>query len=311
MTDTERQPWDADRELTQDMATAAIAAAVPELAGGQVSLLGTGWDFDAYEVDRRWVFKFPRRAAEVARLEREQAVLDRLARVLPLPVPRYRWPLLRAEPFPYAFSGYAKLEGQMLCPLAPSPTRVDAVAKALGPFFAALHAVPVEADVAAHLADTEDPATMLLASRERRRDLLRSLPHAASQALVERVTAWWDDAAVVPPAHQGPPCLIHDDVHCEHVLMDGEQGMAVAGVIDWGDVCLGDPAADFAPLVTWGGLPVLDRMLAAYPRASEGFAPRARYLATQLCVVEIDFFHRTEQWIPRAAAVALLETLVP
>ncbi|MDJ0974349.1 MAG: aminoglycoside phosphotransferase family protein [Planctomycetota bacterium] len=311
MTDAERQPWDADRELTLEMATEAIAEAVPELAGHEVALLGSGWDFDAYEVDGAWVFKFPRRAGEVERLERELAVLGRLADTLPLPVPGYRWPLLRAEAFPYAFSGYAKIEGQMLCPIKPSSARVDAVGEALGRFFGVLHAVPVDADLARHLWQGEDPATMLVASRERRRYLLRSLPHCASDEVVERVTAWWDDPAVIPPAHAGPPRLIHDDVHCEHVLMDSEDGMSIAGVIDWGDTALGDPAADFAPLVTWGGVRLLERMLDVYPLATPGFAERALYLTTQLCVVEVDYFHRTKQWIQRAESLALLETLVP
>ena len=52
-----------------------------------VGLLAEGWDNTVWLVDESWVFRFPRRAAAVAGVEREIAVLPRLAPFLPLPIP--------------------------------------------------------------------------------------------------------------------------------------------------------------------------------------------------------------------------------
>ena len=41
------------------------------------------------------------------------------------------------------------------------------------------------------------------------------------------------------------PALIHRDLDDAHVLVDAEHGQ-ITGVIDFGDVCVGDPALDFA-----------------------------------------------------------------
>ena len=41
------------------------------------------------------------------------------------------------------------------------------------------------------------------------------------------------------------PVLIHRDLDDAHVLVDAERGR-ITGVIDFGDVCVGDPALDFA-----------------------------------------------------------------
>lgn len=45
------------------------------------------------------------------------------------------------------------------------------------------------------------------------------------------------------PDPAGPPVVVHGDLHVRHLLVrDG----AASGVIDWGDVCLADPAVDLA-----------------------------------------------------------------
>jgi aminoglycoside phosphotransferase (APT) family kinase protein len=42
-------------------------------------------------------------------------------------------------------------------------------------------------------------------------------------------------------AYDGPPVLLHGDLHPRHVFAEGDQ---LTGIIDWGDVCAGDPMFD-------------------------------------------------------------------
>jgi aminoglycoside 2''-phosphotransferase len=64
---------------------------------------------------------------------------------------------------------------------------------------------------------------------------------------LERLWAGYLDE---PEHFRFQPVLIHRDLGIEHVLL--EPGGRLAGVIDWGDAAIGDPAIDFAGLL--GGL---------------------------------------------------------
>ena len=79
-----------------------------------------------------------------------------------------------------------------------------------------------------------------------------------------------------------PRCIVHGDLHFRHVLV--ECG-AVTGVIDWGDVCRGDPSVDLA--LYWCALSPAGRaeFLAAYGPVTDDQLLRARVLALFLCAV--------------------------
>ena len=55
------EPWAADRPFDAEGAKRAIQSALPELGSVDARLLGSGWDFDAFEVNQQWVFRFPAR----------------------------------------------------------------------------------------------------------------------------------------------------------------------------------------------------------------------------------------------------------
>ena len=50
------------------------------------------------------------------------------------------------------------------------------------------------------------------------------------------------DQAARLDAPSGASALAHGDLHVRHVLVDAAGG--ATGVMDWGDVCLADPAVD-------------------------------------------------------------------
>jgi aminoglycoside phosphotransferase (APT) family kinase protein len=86
--------------------------------------------------------------------------------------------------------------------------------------------------------------------------------------------AWevWKEA-VAAPAWQGPPVWLHSDLHPANVVVrDG----TLAGVIDFGDLCAGDPAADLS--AAWVLLPdgAASRFFDAYQQADEATITRAR-----------------------------------
>lgn len=236
-------PWEAERVVSAERARELVERAVPELRGASVRSLAAGWDHTVFVVDGRWVARFPRRAVALPGFLRELAVLPSLAPLLPLPVPVPRWTGTdddEADPWPFALT--TLLPGEELAATGlPDRDRV-AVAVALGGFLRELHAPgPRRAagtDLPVDPLRRATPAASAASTREQLGLLADSGVPIASAALDGLLD---DGARLGPPT--GAPVLVHGDLHVRHLLLrDG----AAAGVIDWGDVCLADPAVDLA-----------------------------------------------------------------
>ena len=74
----ESVPIYQEASLTTKRARAIIIASFPEFRGARTELLDEGWDFRVFEVDARWLFRFPKREASVAKLNMERKLLSGL-----------------------------------------------------------------------------------------------------------------------------------------------------------------------------------------------------------------------------------------
>ena len=214
--------------------------------------LAEGWDNAVWLADERWVFRFPRRAVAIPLIRKEIEVLGELSLPLRTPVPRFVGD---------TFFGAELIPG---VELHPGVDR-DGLGAPLGAFLRALHSSEVVAALPA------DPF--------RRADMAFRVPKTVAE-LGADAPAWLGDALDLPPV--APSCVVHGDLHFRHVLIDAG---AISGVIDWGDVCRGDPSVDF-PLY-WCALSPAGReaFLDAYGPVSEEQLLRARVLAVFLCAV--------------------------
>ena len=88
------------------------------------------------------------------------------------------------------------------------------------------------------------------------------------------------------------PCVIHADLAPEHVLVSATGDLV--GILDWEEVAVSDPAADFAWLTS---IPeVGERALAAYGGAPDAaFLERARLARAFVPWHEVDHGVRTGQ----------------
>ncbi len=84
----------------------------------------------------------------------------------------------------------------------------------------------------------------------------------------------WDDSG-----YTGPLRFLHGDFRSGNIIVDAVSGR-LAGVIDWGNAAVGDPALDFMSLVLWRGWRFMRRVLDAYQLPTdENFLDRVRYHA--------------------------------
>jgi aminoglycoside phosphotransferase (APT) family kinase protein len=73
--------------------------------------------------------------------------------------------------------------------------------------------------------------------------------------------------------------FLHGDFRSGNIIVDPASGR-LAGVIDWTNAAIGDPALDFMTLVLWRGWAFMHRALGAYELpVDDGFLDRVRYHA--------------------------------
>jgi aminoglycoside phosphotransferase (APT) family kinase protein len=281
--------WSAEQVVDEQLARSLIAAQFPQLLPAPLRPLGEGWDSTVWLLGEQWVFRFPRRQIVIPGLLREMAALGQLASRLPLPVPVAAHRGVPSAAFGWPWAGSRFLPGRELADAAPSDQQRVEHGRALGRFLRALHDI----DAAAVLAGGEP----LPVDPVRRADMPHRVAGVAKRmTALDRLGLWrppaglaalLDHARELPPPAQLAVC--HGDLHLRHLLV-GDDG-ALAGVIDWIDVCRGDPAIDL-PLY-WGYLPpsARDAFHSEYGPLAEHQLLRARVLAIFLWATLAEYGH--------------------
>lgn len=270
--------WDAEVVVDEALVRALLAEQFPELDACSARLIGEGWDNSVWVVEERWAFRFPRRSIAIPGVQRELDVLPRLAPLLAVPVPEPRFVGQPNDRFPWPFFGALMLPGREPADADVTDDERVELGAALGRLLRTLHSAETLAAV--------DPDHALPVDFNRRADMpnqvLRARQSLPELSLPEpgRVAAILAEAELLPPSRS--KMLVHGDLHIRHVLVDSG---SIAGVIDWGDVCVGDPSIDLQ--VAWSLLSADARsqFFEEYGPIDEERALRARVLAIRLCAM--------------------------
>jgi aminoglycoside phosphotransferase (APT) family kinase protein len=264
------------------LASRLLAEQFPELAPLPIRLLGSGWDNTVYAVGAEWVFRFPRKEVIVPFLETEIDVLPDLAPLLPVPIPVPQHIGVPSAAFPWPFFGARRLPGVELCD-APETAR-ERLAAQLGRLLRQLHGRDVMQTLGARLQE----------NWTRRADMALRAPLTVEKLAAldelwhapEHVHSLLDEALALPPPE--PTAVCHGDLHFRHVLVDGDR---VSGLIDWIDLCRGDPALDLQ--LVWSVLPPETRgaFFAEYGDVDDATLLRARVVALFLSAALLEYAH--------------------
>jgi aminoglycoside phosphotransferase (APT) family kinase protein len=262
--------WSPEHVVDENLARRLIAGQCFEPS--TLELVGEGWDNTVWLVDEQWAFRFPRREIGVPGLKRELASLGELAPQLPLRIPA---PVFAGEPalgYPWPFFGAEFIAGSELADVVLTDEARCALGRPLGRFLRALHSAHVST-----LLPTDPMGRSNMVTRASRTGV----------ALMEIAALWktprWVfdllDAAERIPA-PAATAVVHGDLHARHVLFLGE---VPCGVIDWGDICRGDPCIDLA--LYWYLLEGAGReaFRDAYGEISRDQLASARVLAWFMC----------------------------
>jgi aminoglycoside phosphotransferase (APT) family kinase protein len=226
--------------------------------------IDVGYDYEVVIVDDEWVFRFPRRGGVEEALELEILLLQAIAPSLPVDVPSFEY--VSENPF---FVGYRIIRGEPL--VDADPAGVRAFLEALHAFDASRLPVAPEDWLEAYRDQCAEFERLVfpLLDRDRRASARRLFGDV--ETLVEF-----------------EPALLHADLVPEHLLVrDGR----LAGVIDWGDTRIGDPALDYAwllngPFADWEVDPDLRRRARFYHRLAPWYEAHYGLFTNQPANVE-------------------------
>ena len=290
--------WDPEIAVDSGLAQRLVAEQFPELAALPIRLLGSGWDNTVFGLGADWVFRFPRKEVIVSFLETEIEVLPALAPLLPVAVPVPQHIGIPSDAFPWPFFGARILPGVELCD-APATSR-ERLAGELGRLLRQLHSRDVLQAIGGlleenwtHRADMTKRVPLTVEKLGALAGLWRAPGH---------VRTLLDDALSLPPPR--PTAVCHGDLHFRHVLVDDGH---VSGLIDWIDLCRGDPALDLQ--LVWSILPpeARDAFFAEYGDVDDTTLLRARVVALFLSAALLEYAHHEGLPSVEREAVASLE----
>ena len=275
--------WDAELTVDEGLARRLLEEQFPDVASLPIVLLGAGWDNTVYTVGDEWIFRFPRRDAVLSGFRLEIDYLPQLAPLLPFAIPVPERIGEPSDAFRWPFFGARKLPGVELAD-APDTDR-QTLAGDLARFLRALHR-----DDAVQAVGTPLPENWT-----RRADMEVRVPYVLEKLTEldalwhapEHVRALIEDARSLPPPQ--PRAVCHGDFHFRHVLVDGGR---MRGVIDWIDLCRGEPALDLQTV--WSLLPPEARpaFFAEYGEVDDETLLRARVIAFHLGAALLDYGHQ-------------------
>lgn len=218
----------ADIDITVADVDRLLAAQHPALRA-PLRRVAHGWDNDVFRLGGDLAVRMPRREAAAQLIEHEQRWLPELAARVPVPIPvpvavgvadaQYPW---RWSVVPW-FAGRRGLDLEL--------RERDGLAAELAAVLRAVHTpAPVDAP--------HNPVRGVpMAERDGVvRDRLADLPGL--------VPIW--EAGLRARPWRGPAVWLHGDVYPGNFIVDGDR---IAALIDFGDLCAGDPASDLS--VAW------------------------------------------------------------
>jgi aminoglycoside phosphotransferase (APT) family kinase protein len=232
----------AEFDVTVDLVRGLLEDQHPDLAGLPLDVVANGWDNAILRLGDDVAVRVPRRQLGADLVAHEQEWLPGLAERLPISIPA---PVRTGAPgrgFPWSWSIVPWFHGEVAADSElDDPTRE---AERLGSFVCILHDTPAEN------APSNQFRGFPVATLDERVEV-NTAELATSDVIdpsidVDEIRQRWADLRSVRVEWDGPPALLHGDLHTANIVAAGGE---IAAVIDFGDITGGDPANDLP--VAW------------------------------------------------------------
>ena len=226
-------------------------------------IIERGWTNLVIEINNRWIFRFVR-DKDNRQIVLEGDFLPQFIQVCPIDIPK----LVMSDT---DYIAYPKIIGERFSPekfLLFSDTQKTELIKLLAEFLTCLHDFQYD-----HPSLSDAP----YGGRDFWNDLWFSVKDNLALETKTKMKTYFTKIFEQISAVPFQKTLIHADLGTNNVLVNFDRG-SLGGVIDFGDLCLGDPAADFAGFYRNFGRRFTEELLNNYDRSIESnFWTRIEY----------------------------------
>jgi aminoglycoside 2''-phosphotransferase len=266
--------------------TDRIRAVYPRIDIHSAKLDQSGQNNDILLINGDIIFRFPRYRIALDSIQAEAAVLETIKGRVPLPVPELEYLSLDGLAGGEVFTGYARLPGvpflrDVYAAIGDEPVR-KRLAEQLAGFLKALHSTPLD-QIAIKLSHSDTRAECEDIFERMR---VKLFPHMRPDAR-QWAADHYESFLTNPANFDYQPVLKHGDFGTTNILFD-LQKQDICGIIDFGNAALGDPAYDFAGLLSSYGERFLTNCARTYPEINN-FLPRVRFYLDTFALLEALF----------------------
>ncbi len=211
-----------------------------------ISLIGEGWDNLAYLVNNQYVFRFPRRPMGIDCMQNEIAILPYIAKHVSFP---FSYPTCIGHPtkeYPAPFAGYEILKGHPLSENTAELIDEMSFAKKLALWLRELHAISVRLDDYGAIKGDQAWRYDINQRIERVKSCLKQYEDFFINAGFknEQLLNALDHFQNISFGDIPKTFYCHGDLYSKHILV--EHSNKLSGLIDWGDIHIGNPGTDLS-----------------------------------------------------------------
>ena len=211
--------------------------------------LGEGWMSKTFLVNEEWVFRFAKHQEASVDLGKEIRILPDLAAHLTLAIPQFEFTGRQANGLMYVV--YKKVPGTLLDETKWSTLTVadrENVAKGLAGFLDELSSFPLETARTHHIPENDFQSDF----RRTFQSVEETVFPLIDSSLRDQLTALFDHYLNEASYFAYQPTLIHADLSPDHYLYEETTG-GLTGIIDFGDLQIGDPDFEYTTILEDGG----------------------------------------------------------
>ncbi len=224
-----------------------IKRVYPGLAS--LKVCGQGTDNIAFEANDEFIFRFPIHQLSAQKLENQAKLLDVISEVVNLPVPRYEI-IGHDDMTGFGFASYRKINGEQLKKrdfFKLSEKSKERFFEDVSVFLSKLHSIPLQTGRCCGLEETN-----VLSDLEEDLFTLRKLVFPKlSKKSAEYVESFIEKYLEKSDNRNQEMAVLHGDLSEDHIIYDFQRD-CIAGIIDFGDAFIFEPAYDIYWL--WGAL---------------------------------------------------------
>lgn len=203
-----------------------------------------GEDNYIYHVGDRMLIRIPRHGQYAAQAMTEQKWLPLLAPHLSVQIPKPVASGTSSIEYHWNFSIYEWITGDSLNTFSVHKVDYESLTKSIGGFLKELHSIDTQNGPVAAIRNFWKGGDLSVYTRETT-NAISCLINDEDEPKALKI---WEEA--LQSSWQKEPVWIHGDLNAENIIMENNK---LKGIIDWGNMGIGDPACDL--VITWTFLP--------------------------------------------------------